>query len=135
MLVIDTGIAIRAALANRLDVGIPTAKLFAPPLLWSEARSVLHETAWRGELDVAHATKAHERLTDLHVTRREPERLGAEAWLIADELGLAKTYDAEFLALARLLGCRLVTADERLRRGTRRLGFVIGPQELEDLPD
>ncbi|MBW3604294.1 MAG: hypothetical protein KY460_05140 [Actinobacteria bacterium] len=48
--------------------------------------------------------------------------------------GLAKTYDAEFLALARLLDRRFVTIDDRLWRGARRLGFVVGPAELEGGP-
>jgi len=51
-------------------------------------------------------------------------------WEIADELGWTKTYDAEHLALAMLLRCRLVTVDDRLRRGTARFGIVIGPAEL-----
>jgi len=45
-------------------------------------------------------------------------------------MGWAKTYDAEYVALARLLSCRLVTLDARLRRGADRLGFVVAPQEL-----
>ena len=49
---------------------------------------------------------------------------------MADELGWARTYDAEYVALARLLDCRVVTADERLRRGADRLGFVVTVQEL-----
>ena len=49
---------------------------------------------------------------------------------MADELGWGRTYDAEYVALARLLGCRLVTADRALWRGTRRLGFVVSPLEL-----
>jgi len=53
------------------------------------------------------------------------------AWVIADELGLAKTYDAEFLALARIRGALLVTADARLRRAGDRLEFVVDPTELE----
>jgi predicted nucleic acid-binding protein len=56
--------------------------------------------------------------------------LAEEAWRIADELGWAKTYDAEYVALASLLDCRLVTVDGRLRRGADRLGFVVGPTEL-----
>jgi len=53
-----------------------------------------------------------------------------EAWRIADELGWAKTYDAEFVALAALLDCQLVTLDLRLRRGAAGLGFVVTPTEL-----
>jgi len=56
--------------------------------------------------------------------------LGAEAWRIADELGWAKTFDAEYVALAGLLGCRLVTLDARLRRGADRSGRVTSPTEL-----
>jgi hypothetical protein len=35
------------------------------------------------------------------------------------------------VALAQILGCRLVTIDARLRRGTEQLGIVIGVHELE----
>jgi predicted nucleic acid-binding protein len=50
---------------------------------------------------------------------------------VADELGWAKTYDAEYVALAGLLGCLLVTLDARLRRSADRLGFVVSPSELD----
>jgi predicted nucleic acid-binding protein len=43
----------------------------------------------------------------------DPGELAGEAWRIADELGWAKTYDANYVALARLLGCKLVTLDAR----------------------
>ena len=55
---------------------------------------------------------------------------GARAWEIADQLGLAKTYDAEYLALADILGCRVVTLDARMRRGADRLGLAVSPTEL-----
>lgn len=54
------------------------------------------------------------------VQRHEPDELAREAWKVADELGWAKTYDANYVALARLLSCKLVTLDARMRRGTRR---------------
>jgi len=38
-----------------------------------------------------------------------------EAWRVADRLGWAKTYDAEYLALARVLKCRLLTSDAKLK--------------------
>ncbi|MGI8829736.1 MAG: hypothetical protein ACR2I5_08225 [Candidatus Limnocylindria bacterium] len=48
----------------------------------------------------------------------------------AEQLGWAKTYDAEYVALAQLLGCRLLTRDDRLRRGAARVLECIGPSEL-----
>lgn len=61
---------------------------------------------------------------------RTHPRLDSEAWRISNELGWAKTYDAEYVALASLVSGRLVTLDARLRRGADRLGFVIRPHEL-----
>jgi len=102
----------------------------APALMWSEARSVLHEQAWRGERSPQEAGTARHRLADADDKLRTHPRLAEETWRIADELGWAKTYDAAYLALASLLHCRLLTVDARLRRGTDRLGFVIGPTEI-----
>lgn len=59
-----------------------------------------------------------------------PADLPDLAWALADEMGWAKTYDANYVALARRRRCLLVTLDARLRRGTDRLGFVVGPTEL-----
>ena len=104
--------------------------LVAPPLLWPEVRSVLHESTWRRSISRELAALALERLARAPVASRSPRELGNEAWRVADELGWAKTYDAEYVALARLLNCRLVTLDERLLRGTEHLGFVIGLSDL-----
>jgi predicted nucleic acid-binding protein len=131
LLVIDTSIAVRALLAGRDGFApLDGEDLVAPPLLWSEARSVLHEMRWRGALDGRQADDAHAGLASIPVRSRAPARLGKEAWTLADQLGWAKTYDAEFVALAGLLRCRLLTGDARLRRGADRLGFVVGPAEL-----
>ena len=70
------------------------------------------------------------RLDDAPVEKRDPPALGAEAWNIAVEFGWGRTYDAEYVALAKILSCRLITIDGRLWRGTKRLGFVITPEEL-----
>lgn len=105
----------------------------APALLWSEVLSALHEATWRGELTADEAAAARTVFAGLPLHRDDSGEIGDEAWRIADELGLAKTYDAEFLALARLRGALLVTADARLRRGADRLGFVIDPMELQAL--
>jgi predicted nucleic acid-binding protein len=49
---------------------------------------------------------------------------------VATECGWVKTYDAEYVALAKAEGCRLATLDSRLRQGADRLGIVITPAEL-----
>jgi predicted nucleic acid-binding protein len=45
-------------------------------------------------------------------------------------MGLSRTYAAEYVALARLLGCRLVTLDADIARRARRLAVVVGPAQL-----
>jgi hypothetical protein len=42
----------------------------------------------------------------------------------------AKSYDAEFLALARIEGAVVLTTDARMRRGADRTGLVTDPAEL-----
>jgi predicted nucleic acid-binding protein len=105
-------------------------RLVAPSLLWSELPSSLHEAMWRGDLASAVAREALRRFEAAPIARRTHARLIQQAWKLADQFGWAKTYDADFVALAGLLGCRLVTLDLRLRRGTASLGYVVGPTEV-----
>lgn len=130
-LVVDAGVAV-AASANPLGFErFRRYELVAPALMWIEAVSVLHAMLWRGELRRDQIEPMRDRVLAAPVQRTEPEPLPHEAWRIADEFGWARTYDANYVALARMLNCRLITLDGRLRRGTARLGFVIGPTELE----
>lgn len=64
------------------------------------------------------------------IDRRSPRELHIEAWKVAEECGWAKTYDAEYVALARLLDCPLLTRDARLKRVARGLIDVVGPTEI-----
>lgn len=105
-------------------------ELVAPSLLWSECRSVLHEAVWRRELDPGRADRAREFLASGALREATHPDLGQAAWDLADQLGWAKTYDAEYVALAGLLGCQFVTLDAALYRGARRLGFVVSPADL-----
>ena len=129
-LVVDASVAVAACLSADEFGVLPDRDLVAPALFWSETRSALHELLWRGEITAADGDAAREALERCPVRRVEDELLGGEAWRIADELGWAKTYDAEYLALARLLACRVVTLDARLRRGGDRLGLVVSISEL-----
>ena len=136
MLVIDASLAVELSLdraGERASKALGNdGELIAPPLLWSEAPSVLHEMAFRGDISNALAELGLQRFMGgkLGITERRPENLASAAWQIAEDFGWAKTYDAEYVALAKGLGCRLVTLDGRLRRGTDRLGFVVTPAEL-----
>jgi predicted nucleic acid-binding protein len=129
-LVLDASLAVPAALFPDGFDRFGGHRLVAPPLMWSEARSVLHEALWRSELQTDEARSALLRLEAAPVSSAKPSELGEEAWRVADAFGWAKAYDAEYVALAKLLRCRLVTADERLRRAARSLGFVITLGEL-----
>lgn len=130
MLVVDASLTVAWCLGTGEFEELAPGDRCAPALMWSEARSALHERVWRGELSRDGGDRARTRLADVDVALGAHPDLAEEAWRIADELGWAKTYDAEYVALASLLGCRLVTVDARLRRGADGLGFVLGPTEL-----
>jgi predicted nucleic acid-binding protein len=130
VLVIDASTAVDLCLASDGFSPLVDADLIAPPLILSETLSVLHELRWRGEIPEDMADVALDRRGNMPVRIEQPQNLSEEAWRIAEDFGWAKTYDAEYVALAKLNNCRLVTVDARLRRGADRLGFVITPAEL-----
>ena len=136
MLVIDGSLAVELSL-DRIGEHASEAlgsdgDLIAPTLLWSEVPSALHEMAFRGEISATLAELGLQRFLGgkLGIVERRPDNLTSTAWQIAEDFGWAKTYDAEYVALAKLNECRLVTVDNRLRRGAERLGFVVTPAEL-----
>jgi len=129
-LVVDASVVVQACLDAGAFGPLEGHTLVGPHLLASEALSALHEAAFRGEISQDLARAASERLQVVPIDLVRPDGLAAAAWEVADALGWAKTYDAEYVALAQLLGCRLVTLDARLRRSTERLGFVISPLEI-----
>lgn len=70
------------------------------------------------------------RLLKAPVKIRTPTGLIRVAWRVADDLDWAKTYDAQYVALAQMLECQLVSVDERLLRRVARLGVAVRPREL-----
>lgn len=130
MLVVDAAVVITGCLSETGLEPLAKEQIVAPYLMWSEATSVLHELRWRKEISSELATTALDRLAEADISPRRPKGLTDEAWRIADLLGWAKTYDAEYLALARLLRCRLLTTDAKLKRAGARVLSVIGPTEL-----
>lgn len=130
MLAVDASVVITACLSEVGLKPIAGKELVAPHLMWSEASSVLHELRWRKEITSELSAIALERLAAADISPRRPKGLIEEAWRIADRLGWAKTYDAEYMALARLLRCRLLTTDAKLKVVGSNLVDVIGPTEL-----
>ncbi len=130
MLVVDASVVVNACLAEDGFAPFRERALVAPPLLWSEVASVLHEMRWRSAISSDLADVAIGRLDEASIQSQRPAELRREAWRIADQLGWARTYDAEYVALAALLGCRLMTIDGRLRRGAGHVVQIIGPTEV-----
>jgi predicted nucleic acid-binding protein len=130
LLVLDSSAALRAAMSARAQEMLAGHDLIAPPLLWSEVFSAVHEAVWRRDLSRGDADETLASFNGLDVRRRSPARLHREACAVADELGWAKTYDAEFVALARLESAVVLTTDSRLLRGADRTGLVIDPGDL-----
>ena len=115
----------------RGGIAIPDGhKLLAPTLLRSQVLSILHEAVARDEL----AAKAG--LAQLSVIGRMPIRLLGDgvlrrrAWDIAERLGWASTYDAEYVALTQLQADAFVTLDAEL---ARRIEGIVPTASIDDL--
>jgi predicted nucleic acid-binding protein len=130
MLVVDASFAITAALTSEGLERLRGRDAVAPALLWSEAFSVLHEMAWRGEISTELAEASRARLGTAPIRLRRLPRLYSLAGELATQFGWAKTYDAEYVALARLLDCPLLTVDEKLARTAARQVTVLAPASL-----
>jgi predicted nucleic acid-binding protein len=130
MLVIDAAVAVAASHSPIGLARLASHKLVAPHLMRAEAGSVLHEKVWRREITPERGRLMLSRVVRSPVELLAPDGLLEEAWAVADELGWAKTYDAHYVALARLLRCRLVTIDERLLRGIARFRIAVRPREI-----
>jgi predicted nucleic acid-binding protein len=91
-------------------------ELLAPTLLRSQTLSIQHEAVQRGELPADVARDELARLWQLPIRLLGDAVLRRNAWEIADRLGWAATYDAEYIALTRLQADAFVTLDEKLAR-------------------
>ena len=112
--VVDAGAVLHLASAK---VEVSSAhKLLAPTLLRSQTLSALHEAVQQGELPADVARDRLARIRRMRIRLLGDAVLQRRAWEVADQLGWASTYDAEYVALTQLQADAFVTLDAKLAR-------------------
>jgi predicted nucleic acid-binding protein len=91
-------------------------ELLAPTLLRSQTLSALHEAVQRDEILVDVARDQLTRIGRMPIRLLGDAVLRRRAWDLADQLGWASTYDAEYVALTQLQADAFVTLDAKLAR-------------------
>ena len=107
--VIDPGTTLRLA-AEAAEVR-PDRELYAPTLWRSDVLSAMYEAVRRGELAEKVARERLAYVNGLKIRLLGDAVLRRRAWELAQQLELATTYQAEYLALAQLQKCILVSTD------------------------
>lgn len=105
--------AVRAALAGVDGV--------APELLDAEVLNVIGRYVRGGEMSEPRARRALELLAEADIERFPIAPLLLDAWALRSNVS---SYDAFYVALARSLGCPLVTCDRRIA-GAPGLGITV----------
>jgi predicted nucleic acid-binding protein len=112
--VVDCGAVLRLA-----SEGIEVAaehELLAPTLLRSQTLSALHEAVHAGELPADAARERLARVRGMSIRLLGDAVLQRRAWDLAEQLGWAETFDAEYIALTQLQADAFVTLDAALAR-------------------
>ena len=91
-------------------------ELLAPTLLRSQTLSALHEAVQRGEIRADVARDRLARIGRMPIRLLGDAVLRRRAWEVADQLGWAETYDAEYVALTQLQADAFVTLNKKLAR-------------------
>ena len=126
--VIDCGVALQLA-SEGFEVPAEH-ELLAPTLLRSQTLSALHEAVHAGELqrDVALAQLA--RIRAMPIRLLGDAVLRRRAWELAEQLGWAETFDAEYVALTQLQADAFITLDPHLARAVEDLVTVASIEAL-----
>lgn len=126
--VIDSGTALEIAHAS-VEVS-PEHKLHAPTLWRSETLSALYQAVQRGDLTAEAAREQLAYIGRLKIRLLGDALLRRRAWEVAEQLDLATTYEAEYVALAQLQKCTLVSTD---KRWLKRVGDLVPTATVDAL--
>ena len=126
--VVDCGVVLHLASEG---IEVPAEhKLLAPTLLRSQTLSALHEAVHRGEIPPDVGLDRLRRISAMPIRLLGDAVLRRRAWDVAERLGWAETYDAEYVALTQLQGDVFVTLDAEL---ARRLEGIVETATVEAL--
>jgi predicted nucleic acid-binding protein len=112
--VVDAG-AVLHLVSAEIEVS-SNHELLAPTLLRSQTLSALHEAVRRGEIPAEVGRDRLGRVGRMPIRLLGDAVLRRQAWKVADQLGWASTYDAEYIALTQLQADAFVTLDAELAR-------------------
>ena len=110
--VLDCSSTLRLASASSRIA--PEHKLFAPTLWRSEVLSAVYQAVRSGELSEHDARERLDYVSALTIRLLGDLVLRRRTFELARELDLETTYAAEYVALAQLQKCTLVSADAQL---------------------
>ena len=130
-LVVDASVVVKSILAAEGLTPLQRFALHAPTLLWSEVGSALSQMRLRSDIDEDNVQGALDRLAAATIQAHGSADLIREAVALARQLGWAKTYDAEYVVLARSLGARLTTMDAKLSRSVATTVALLDPRTLD----
>jgi predicted nucleic acid-binding protein len=105
-------------------------ELLAPTLLRSQTLSALHEAVHAGDIPPDAALDRLAGIRAIPIRLLGDAVLRRRAWEVADQLGWASTYDAEYVALTQLQADAFVTLDAEL---ARRVEGIVSSATIEAL--
>ena len=130
--VIGPDVALRLA---RNGARVPAHhQLLAPTLIRSQLLSRLYQSVRNAEITKKEAQRQLDHVRALRLRLLGDRVLQNVAWNLADQLGWADTFDAEYLALTQLQADAFVTLDMRLAQAVRGVVTTASIDALESSP-